>query len=142
MMAHGVEKPRDVVGGLLIVAIGAGFFLFERELEMGSSFRMGPGYFPTIFSLLMVTLGSALTVLTWRSPSEGGPPVARAGAVVGAVVRLPATGSSRRSPLPYPDQPRRCQPPLDRSEHRWHVRPSRRRLWTRESPKLGPPAPS
>ena len=48
------EKPRDVVGGLLVVAIGGLFLLFGRELEVGTSFRMGPGYFPTILSWLMV----------------------------------------------------------------------------------------
>ena len=42
-MSTTFEKPRDVVGGLLIVAIGAGFLLFGRELPVGSSFRMGPG---------------------------------------------------------------------------------------------------
>jgi len=67
-----LEKPRDVVGGLLVVAIGAGFLLFGRELEMGSSFRMGPGYFPTILGLLMVALGALLALLAWRGPAEEG----------------------------------------------------------------------
>ena len=71
-MAGQLEKPRDVVGGLLVVAIGAGFLLFGRELEMGSSFRMGPGYFPTVLSLLMIALGAVLTVLAWRAQSEEG----------------------------------------------------------------------
>ena len=58
-----MERPRDVMGGVLVVAIGAGFFLFGRELEMGTSFRMGPGYFPTILSVLMIGLGLAMTAL-------------------------------------------------------------------------------
>jgi hypothetical protein len=71
-MAGQLEKPRDVVGGLLVVAIGAGFLLFGRELEMGSSFRMGPGYFPTLLGLLMVALGALLAALAWRGPAEEG----------------------------------------------------------------------
>jgi di/tricarboxylate transporter len=71
-MAAPLEKPRDMVGGVLVMAIGAGFLLFGRELEMGSSFRMGPGYFPTILSLLMIALGAVLTVLAWRAPAEEG----------------------------------------------------------------------
>jgi Tripartite tricarboxylate transporter TctB family len=59
-----------VVGGLVVAAIGAGFFLFGRELEMGTSFRMGPGYFPTILSVLMIGLGLAMTVLAWRRPAQ------------------------------------------------------------------------
>ena len=67
-----MEKPRDVVGGLLVVAIGAGFFLFGRELEMGTSFRMGPGYFPTILSVLMMLLGAAMVAIAWRKPPTEG----------------------------------------------------------------------
>ena len=67
-----MEKPRDVVGGLLVVAIGAGFFLFGRELEMGTSFRMGPGYFPTILAVLMIVLGAAMAALAWRKPASEG----------------------------------------------------------------------
>jgi hypothetical protein len=71
-MANGLEKPRDVMGGLVVTAIGAGFFLLGRELEMGSSFRMGPGYFPTILSLLMMALGVVMAALAWRArPEEG-----------------------------------------------------------------------
>ena len=43
-----MEKPRDIAGGLVVMTIGAGFLMFERDLEMGTSFRMGPGCFPTI----------------------------------------------------------------------------------------------
>jgi di/tricarboxylate transporter len=67
-----LEKPRDVVGGLLTMAIGAGFLLVGQELEFGTSFRMGPGYFPTILSLLMIALGAVLTVLAWRAQTEEG----------------------------------------------------------------------
>jgi hypothetical protein len=67
-----MERPRDVAGGLVVMAIGAGFFLFGRELELGTSFRMGPGYFPTVLSLLMIGLGAAMTVLAWRAPHQEG----------------------------------------------------------------------
>jgi hypothetical protein len=69
MVAH-LSKPRDVVGGVLVVAIGFGFFMLGRELEMGSSFRMGPGYFPTVLSFVMMGLGAVMTVLALRKPNE------------------------------------------------------------------------
>ena len=56
-MSAGFEKPRDVVGGLVVVGIGGLFLLFGRELPVGSSFRMGPGYFPAILSWLMGSVG-------------------------------------------------------------------------------------
>ena len=76
-MAQGMEKPRDVVGGLVVMAIGAGFLLFGQELEMGTSFRMGPGYFPTILSILMIGLGAAMIALRLRAPHHGGTASAR-----------------------------------------------------------------
>ena len=71
-MTGNMEKPRDVVGGLLVMAIGAGFLLVGQELEFGTAFRMGPGYFPTVLSLLLIALGAAMTVLAWRAPREEG----------------------------------------------------------------------
>ena len=69
-----MEKPRDVVGGLVVTAIGTGFLLFGQELPMGTSVRMGPGYFPTILSGLLVALGLTIAVLGLRAPAgEGGP---------------------------------------------------------------------
>jgi len=73
-MAVVMEKPRDVVGGVVVMAIGVGFLLFGQELPMGSSVRMGPGYFPTILSVLMIVLGLLIAVLGLRGPTgESGP---------------------------------------------------------------------
>ena len=71
-MSSGFERPRDVVGGLLVVGIGGLFLLFGRELPVGSSFRMGPGYFPAILSWLMVALGAVMAGLAWRAPHQEG----------------------------------------------------------------------
>ena len=68
-MAAMMEKPRDVVSGIVVMAIGAGFLLNGLELERGSSFRMGPGYFPTVLSVLMIGLGMLITVLAIRKPA-------------------------------------------------------------------------
>ena len=71
-MSTNMEKPRDVVGRLLVVLIGAGFLVFGRELELGTSFRMGPGYFPTVLSVLLMGLGAVLAGLAWRRPAVEG----------------------------------------------------------------------
>lgn len=71
-MIHSLERPRDVFGGLLIAAIGVGFLAVGRELEMGSSFRMGPGYFPTILSGLLIVLGAVIAGFAMRRPAEEG----------------------------------------------------------------------
>ena len=67
-----LQRPRDIIGGLVIVAVGALFLLLGRELEFGNSFQMGPGYFPSVLSVLTMILGG---VLTWKglrgAPVEG-----------------------------------------------------------------------
>jgi hypothetical protein len=69
-MTASIEKPRDLVGGLLVITIGAGFLLSGQTLDLGSSFRMGPGYFPTILSILMIALGAVIMALALRRPSS------------------------------------------------------------------------
>lgn len=66
-----IEKPRDIVGGILIMALGAGFFLSSHKLAFGTAIRMGPGYFPTILSILLILLGTGITLLALRRPSNG-----------------------------------------------------------------------
>jgi hypothetical protein len=60
------HKPRDFFGGGLVIAIGVGFLLTGRELDMGTTFRMGPGYFPTMLSMLLIALGIGIIVQAWR----------------------------------------------------------------------------
>jgi Tripartite tricarboxylate transporter TctB family len=59
-MATKLEKPRDVIGGGIVLAIGAAFLLLGRDLDFGDSFQMGPGYFPTVLSVLMMILGAVM----------------------------------------------------------------------------------
>jgi hypothetical protein len=67
-MTASIEKPRDLAGGLVVMTIGAGFLLSGWELDPGTSLRMGPGYFPTILSILMIVLGGVITALALRRP--------------------------------------------------------------------------
>ena len=57
-----MEKPRDIIGGLVVMTIGTGFLIVGRELEAGTSLRMGPGYFPTILSVVMIALGAIIAI--------------------------------------------------------------------------------
>lgn len=66
-------KPKDntdIVTGLLLMAT-AGFFAWQgRDLEMGSSLRMGPGYFPMVLSGLLFVLGAVILVKAFGKPNE------------------------------------------------------------------------
>ena len=63
------QKPRDVFGGLIVTTIGAGFLFYSQALDMGATSRMGPGYFPTILSVLMIALGLVIAGLALRGPA-------------------------------------------------------------------------
>jgi hypothetical protein len=49
---------RDIVAGLLFVAIGAFALLAARGYPVGTAMRMGPGYFPVALGWLLIALGA------------------------------------------------------------------------------------
>ncbi len=61
---------RDVGSGLTVAAVGA-FFAIRAfsDLPIGTTFRMGPGYFPAAVGLIVAALGLAIATLALR----GGP---------------------------------------------------------------------
>jgi len=60
MMRH--FDPVELLAGLLIIAIGAFFFIGAQEFTMGTVARMGPGYVPR--GLGMIGIGLGLVILT------------------------------------------------------------------------------
>lgn len=57
-----IRNGRDFVGGVTMIFVGLLFIWFGRELEVGNSFQMGPGYFPTMLSLLLMAIGVLIIV--------------------------------------------------------------------------------
>jgi hypothetical protein len=52
----------DLAAGLLLIAAAAFFGWQTLDLEIGSSLRMGPGYFPMVLSALLFVLGALVTL--------------------------------------------------------------------------------
>jgi hypothetical protein len=48
---------KDIVTGMLYLAIGLFFNYYSRNYAFGTSQAMGPGYFPTILSTGLIILG-------------------------------------------------------------------------------------
>jgi hypothetical protein len=69
-----VRSPQDLGAGVVFVTIGAAGLYFGQDLAFGSSARMGPGYFPTILSYLIIAIG---LVLATKSLATDGPPIER-----------------------------------------------------------------
>jgi hypothetical protein len=47
----------DALAGLVFILFGLVFGVKSLDLEMGTAFRMGPGYFPLVLSGLLVLFG-------------------------------------------------------------------------------------
>lgn len=61
-----------------IIFIGAGLFFAIQSfgLELGTAFRMGPGYFPLLLAALLVLLGMVIVVQAFRKEGEPIDPLA------------------------------------------------------------------
>jgi len=60
----------NVACGAFFVATGLFFGIQCLGLEIGTAFRMGPGYFPLVLSGLLVLLGIVVVVQAFRSAGE------------------------------------------------------------------------
>ncbi len=60
----------DFAAGLLFVLFGLGFGITALGLEMGTTLRMGPGYFPMVLAVLLTGLGLAIVFTSFRSEGE------------------------------------------------------------------------
>lgn len=63
-------KPNDsteTVAGLLLIAVSAFFGWQTLDLEIGTSLRMGPGYFPMVLSILMFLMGLLIVAQSFRA---------------------------------------------------------------------------
>ncbi|MDS9467114.1 tripartite tricarboxylate transporter TctB family protein [Paracoccus sp. MBLB3053] len=66
-------KPKDrtdIAAGLLLMAAAAFFGWQTRGLELGTSLRMGPGYFPMVLSGLLFLLGLLVFLKAFGSEDE------------------------------------------------------------------------
>jgi uncharacterized membrane protein len=52
-----IRSPRDFWLGVIYATVGGAGFLIARDYSFGSGARMGPGYFPTIVSALLIVFG-------------------------------------------------------------------------------------
>jgi Tripartite tricarboxylate transporter TctB family len=62
---------KDIGAGLIFIAIGLLFGLGATRLEIGTSLRMGPGYFPLVLSGLLVALGLAIAAYGFGHTATG-----------------------------------------------------------------------
>jgi hypothetical protein len=61
---------QDILGGVLLAAFGVLGLVFGASLDMGSTRRMGPGYFPKVLSWLLIVLGGLIAAFSVKGSRE------------------------------------------------------------------------
>jgi hypothetical protein len=72
----------DLTAGLLFTLFGVIFALSAFGLQMGTTLRMGPGYFPMVLALILTGLGLAIVVSAFASVGEALGPFAWRGMIL------------------------------------------------------------
>ena len=57
-----IRHPKDFYAGVLFIAFGVAAIVIGSNYALGTAARMGPGYFPRILGILLVTLGAILAL--------------------------------------------------------------------------------
>ena len=57
-----LKNKQDFWSGIMFVGIGAGFAIGATAYSMGTSARMGPGYFPFWLGILLAVLGAIVAL--------------------------------------------------------------------------------
>ena len=60
----------DAVAGLLFILVGMIFGVQALGMEIGTSLRMGPGYFPLVLAGLLIVLGGFIVASSFKSVAE------------------------------------------------------------------------
>src|SRR3989339_111853 len=62
-----LRKNKNFWAGMMMIAIGVGAMFISRNYQFGSALRMGPGFFPTILSGILIVFGVCITAVGLRS---------------------------------------------------------------------------
>ncbi|MET0941840.1 MAG: tripartite tricarboxylate transporter TctB family protein [Mesorhizobium sp.] len=75
MKSIGIDLTNGLCGAIFI-AVGLIFGYQSWNLEIGTAFRMGPGYFPLVLSIILILLGIVVFVQATRIAGEPVGPIA------------------------------------------------------------------
>ena len=67
-MAVSNFSTKDLVSGGIFVVAGAYFALEALTYDVGTAFRMGPGFMPLLLGAVLTALGLGVAASGWRKP--------------------------------------------------------------------------
>jgi hypothetical protein len=65
-----IRHPKDFWAGVLFIAAGGAAAAIALNYALGTTARMGPGYFPRALGLLLAALGATLVLRSLRTRGE------------------------------------------------------------------------
>ena len=80
---------KDILAGLVFIAFGLAFAVMATSYQIGSTLRMGPGYFPFVLGCLLAILGGVIATkgfLAGEGEAIGVIPWRAVGLIIGAVL--------------------------------------------------------
>ena len=69
-MSSRIRSPKDFCAALIYLAIGLGTILIGRDYQMGTAFKMGPAYFPTVLAGLLSFIGVISLIRSFLAKGE------------------------------------------------------------------------
>jgi hypothetical protein len=63
-----IRNIKDFCTGIIYIAFGAAVIFIGREYGMGTGTKMGPAYFPTVLSLLLILIGIISLIRSFIQP--------------------------------------------------------------------------
>lgn len=75
MKPHSLDRT-NALCGILFILLGLFFVVQSLSLDLGTTFRMGPGYFPLVLAGILTILGLVILVQATRTQSEAMEPLA------------------------------------------------------------------
>jgi len=69
-MSLKIKSQEDFWGGLLFIGFGILAIVVARDYPMGSTMRMGPGYFPTYIGVILIILGAIISLISFKVHGE------------------------------------------------------------------------
>lgn len=65
-----IRNQKDFYAGLLFMAFGVAALVMAYSYPLGTAARMGPGYFPRLLGILLVTFGAVQSLIGLRGKSD------------------------------------------------------------------------
>lgn len=68
-----LKISKDLLAGLIFIGFGLAFGYASLNYQVGTAFRMGPGYFPLLLSGIIIFLGVIILLQSFATAAEEGP---------------------------------------------------------------------